>query len=530
MGDVAVFDSNSGVGNSVIGANITVQGLECDGSTAGTGTYAGTLTHNTSVTPTINSGLANSFRLTSGMTYTAASASATVAFTNTSGTAQLKSAGKALGALTINGAGGTVQLQDDLSVNAAANATLTLTTGSFDCNAHALTVCAVSGSNSNTRGLALGGTLTLGGNVSNNTTIWNFSTTTGLTFTRNSANIIVLSPNSAIDGVFFNGGGLTYNNFTLNASSQKTIIAISGANTFANFANGGGWQVQLAGSTTHTISNAFAWTGTATLPTLLYSNSTVNLATISCPSGACSLTWGGLQGITATGGATFTATNTLDFGSNSGWSITPPADGTTSGIAAAVWRDTTAGDFAVAGSIGKDLFIGGIAPGTAGGHFIAGTNAATSVTTALTANITGNITGNLSGSVGSVTGNVGGNVVGSVASVTARVTANSDQIAGSATSATNLSGNTLDTTTGVVGSGSTMTSIVTSSMTPPGSVANQFGSNVNPRMLIFDVATTTAALRNQATVVSASTNAAAPVLTVNALTTAPATTDTFRIL
>lgn len=44
-------------------------------------------------------------------------------------------------------------------------------------------------------------------------------------------------------------------------------------------------------------------------------------------------------------------------------------------------------------------------PGTAGGGFIAGTNAATSITTALTANVIGNITGNLSGSIGSYTGN-----------------------------------------------------------------------------------------------------------------------------
>jgi hypothetical protein len=53
----------------------------------------------------------------------------------------------------------------------------------------------------------------------------------------------------------------------------------------------------------------------------------------------------------------------------------------------------------------KALYIANVAPGAAGGHFIAGTNAATSITTALTANITGNITGNLSGSVGSLTTN-----------------------------------------------------------------------------------------------------------------------------
>lgn len=76
---------------------------------------------------------------------------------------------------------------------------------------------------------------------------------------------------------------------------------------------------------------------------------------------------------------------------------------TVAAIATAVWQDTTAGDFTVASSIGRALYINAV-PGAAGGHFIAGSNAATTV----------NFTGNLSGSVGSVTGAVG--------SVTAAVT------------------------------------------------------------------------------------------------------------
>jgi len=80
-------------------------------------------------------------------------------------------------------------------------------------------------------------------------------------------------------------------------------------------------------------------------------------------------------------------------------------------IATGVWQDATAGDFTVASSIGKCLYIANVIPGAAGGHFIAGTNAATTITGSLTTTFTGNLTGN-----------VGGNVVGSVASVTAGVT------------------------------------------------------------------------------------------------------------
>lgn len=68
-------------------------------------------------------------------------------------------------------------------------------------------------------------------------------------------------------------------------------------------------------------------------------------------------------------------------------------------IATAVWQDTTAGDFTTASSIGKALFVNAV-PGAAGGHFIAGTNAATTVTTSFTTTFTGNLTG----SVGSISG------------------------------------------------------------------------------------------------------------------------------
>ena len=46
-------------------------------------------------------------------------------------------------------------------------------------------------------------------------------------------------------------------------------------------------------------------------------------------------------------------------------------------IATGVWQDTTAGDFTVASSIGKSLYTSGAAPGASGGLLIAGSNAAT---------------------------------------------------------------------------------------------------------------------------------------------------------
>jgi hypothetical protein len=96
------------------------------------------------------------------------------------------------------------------------------------------------------------------------------------------------------------------------------------------------------------------------------------------------LEWGGLCGITAQGGATFTATNVFNFGTNSGWSIAPPADETIAAPTAAqnataVWQDTTVGDLNVAGSAFAQLWKG--AAGSATG--IRGTVGGGSSTTSL---------------------------------------------------------------------------------------------------------------------------------------------------
>ncbi len=103
-------------------------------------------------------------------------------------------------------------------------------------------------------------------------------------------------------------------------------------------------------------------------------------------------------------GGSFTALGTSVF--TTGALANAPTGGTAptvSQIATAVWQDTTAGDFTVASSIGKSLYTAGAVPGAAGGLFIAGTNAATTVTTAFTTTFTGNLTGNVNGTTGGLT-------------------------------------------------------------------------------------------------------------------------------
>lgn len=79
---------------------------------------------------------------------------------------------------------------------------------------------------------------------------------------------------------------------------------------------------------------------------------------------------------------------------------------------------------------------------------------------------------------------------------------------------------------GTVTTGASTTSIPTSALTPAGAAADQFKG----RIIIFDIDTATAALRGQATDITASSNSSTPTFTVTALTSTPASGDTFTIV
>lgn len=79
---------------------------------------------------------------------------------------------------------------------------------------------------------------------------------------------------------------------------------------------------------------------------------------------------------------------------------------------------------------------------------------------------------------------------------------------------------------GTAASGGSTTSFTPSALSPAGAAENQFQG----RVIIFDNDTATAALRGQATDITANTAAALPVLTFSALTNTPAAGDTFSIV
>lgn len=80
---------------------------------------------------------------------------------------------------------------------------------------------------------------------------------------------------------------------------------------------------------------------------------------------------------------------------------------------------------------------------------------------------------------------------------------------------------------GTVAAGATTTTFTASTCSPAGAVADQF----KRRVILFDSATATAALRGVITVVQTSSNASLPAFTLDpALPTPPATGDSFNIL
>ena len=112
-----------------------------------------------------------------------------------------------------------------------------------------------------------------------------------------------------------------------------------------------------------------------------------------------------------------------------------------------------------------------------------------------------------------------------VSTSSAQIGVNVVQLNADATSAANIAKTTRAIARGTVGNASSTTSIVTSAFTPSGAAADQFKG----RIVTFDATTATAALQGQATDITASSNAATPTLTVTALTTAPASGDTFSV-
>lgn len=231
-----------------------------------------------------------------------------------------------VGGTTCTITGGAVTLSFTSLTFGACTASTTGCILDFSVNNPNVIASNISGTGTGTRNFKMGnGTYTL---TINNGTAWDFGTTTNLTFTANSSTIS-FSGSSVVNGGLrlFQSGGLTYSTVSFSANSAQVPWSIGGAPTIATMNVTGPVGVVLTNSATVTVSNAFNWVGTSSNPIYFLTNNSSATATLSVASGAPTIAWASIHGIIFTGGATFTATNSLDLGGNTGITISPPSVG-----------------------------------------------------------------------------------------------------------------------------------------------------------------------------------------------------------
>lgn len=256
--DNAIFDGNSGAGTVSIGTT-TRSCINFDASASGN-TFSGS----SQVT------ISGSLTLGAGVTW---SHTGLWNFTSTASGRTITLAGKTLGGgITFNGVGGVWTLQDALS----ATGTLTLTNGSLDANAKAVTVGAISTANANTRTLDLGGcAITLTGSG----TIWTTATTTGLTLDVSSASLTS------------NYSGINTRTITAGSLAIPANIAVTAGSGSFSFTNATPTNLDFTGFTGPMQTGAVTISGNLTLGSGMSVPSTTNALTLT---GNCTLTSNGV--------------------------------------------------------------------------------------------------------------------------------------------------------------------------------------------------------------------------------------------
>ena len=234
-------------------------------------------------------------------------------FAATSGTQDLTSNGKTLDfPVTVNGVGGTTRLQDALTTGT--DRTLTLTNGTFNANNQNVTLTTFSSSNTNVRTIALGsGTWTVNGSGDS---AWNCAIASSLIVTGTGK--ITLTSASAKT---FNSGGSsgTSTSWPILENSGAGELAILGTNSFTTIQNSvAPTAFSFPSFNTTTVTN-FNVNGTAGNLVTIDSTSSGTRATLSKSSGAVSAAYLSIKDSNATGGATWSASNSVDAGNNLGW-------------------------------------------------------------------------------------------------------------------------------------------------------------------------------------------------------------------
>lgn len=321
--DDVFFDSSSGIGNSVISANISIKSLDCAG-------YLGTITHNAARTLTIN-GISPVVRFSVGMTYTLGnSLTSKITLNAASGTALLTTNGKTLGFLVFGNGGGApiLSVQDTLTCSGS----IEFDAGTLTLNGHNVT-----SSSFTSNGLDVGCTInmqnitwTITGYdaIAAITYVWNpkgpslgtgnvvNATGSTIKFTDNSSNIKTFSTEEVglVYGVlWFTGIGT--GTYSISSGSDLTLNTIKDDNTSSHV-------LQFSSNIIYTVTtlniNGFDCSNRAAVQADTPGNATI----ISVSSGTVTSDYVTIQDLdVSSGGAIFNATHASNLGGNTGWNF-----------------------------------------------------------------------------------------------------------------------------------------------------------------------------------------------------------------
>jgi hypothetical protein len=154
--------------------------------------------------------------------------------------------------------------------------------------------------------------------------LWRSNTVDSIAFNGNGS---INDNNNNINKVVFNGSGTINGNGTYGHVIFEGDGTITGNNTFNTLELAPGSSNTFTSARTQLIIDSFIANGTCALPIVLQS-SAAGQSNINKNSGTVTFAHAYMRGISSSGGASFTANNTIDLGNNSGWTINAPTSQT----------------------------------------------------------------------------------------------------------------------------------------------------------------------------------------------------------
>lgn len=239
------------------------------------------------------------------------------------GTMDFTSAGKTITfAITIDAPGGTFRLGDAFNCSN----TVTHAQGTLNANNYNVTAQTFSSSFTSTRTITMGsGLWTLTGSG----TIWSTATSTGLTFNKDTANLLLT--NSSTSTASFASGSLTYNKLTIGGGAGTGTVNIN-----ATAPSSAGSFSELASTRTGSYTVSMGTSSTAVIGTWSITGSPGNIVTVNSPTAGSRRTFT-LTNITSgidylfvtdigelSGNKFYVGVNSTDNGNNSNVYFTAP--------------------------------------------------------------------------------------------------------------------------------------------------------------------------------------------------------------